>query len=113
METNNTYQRWFISNAYTVNGRPKMEAALMTYAREAWLHCSIYGFDLLDMVDVLGRVQGKLQMEHRQWAPVKVILTVDDGTEVRWLKIGAQHLTLQKIREELEYVELNAKCLPR
>lgn len=109
----NNYQRWFASSLYSVGGRPKMETALVEYARRAWLHCSIYDSDLHDTVDVLNQVQDRLKIEHRQWAPVKIILTVDDCTHVRWLKIGAQHLVFQMIREELEYVELNAKALPK
>lgn len=100
----NPYQRWFVNNHYSVAGRPKMEDDLMKFAREKWMDCTVYESDIPRMVKVLKEKQEYL------WAANKRLKKVDISTSKHstdgncWLYIGAQHLVLRMVKEEIECI---------
>ena len=102
-------QRWFVSDYYVAAGRPKMEDALMEFARKKWLYSIVPECQLEQMVEILNREQARLKAENRRWGEVKVRLAVYDGPwgkddHVR-LYIGAQNLFLRLIRREYESMD--------
>ena len=102
----NMYQRWFVVDYYTPAGRPQIEDQLMNYARKEWLHCSVYETFIPSMVKDLQERQELLWNANKRLKKVDIhtsSLRADDDTV--WLYIGAQHLTLRKIREEIEYTK--------
>lgn len=90
---------WFVHDSYTPAGRPKGETAVMQYAEGKYLHCIIQD-DCLEAVlkDITNKAAQILE-ENKRLAPVDVRFSrscyLDDTT---WLYIGAQHLTLQKVK---------------
>ena len=108
MQENNNYQRWFVDSFYTYAGAPKLEAALMRYARHHFLHCLVYEKDIKDVVSNIKAAQEKIYEQNRRLKKVRVEcsktrLGADD--DIIWLYIGEQHLVLQKVREEIETVD--------
>ena len=100
----NPHQRWFVVDCYAPAGRPQMEDQLMAYARKQWLHCTVYETFIPSMVKDLQDRQELLWNANKRLKKVDIhysSLGADDG--IVWLYIGEQHLTLRKIREEIEY----------
>ena len=100
----NMYQRWFVMDTYEPAGRPQMEDQLMDYAKKQWLHCSVYQTFIEGMVKDLKERQEILWNANKRLKKVDIhasSLQAADG--VVWLYIGEQHLTLRRIREEIEY----------
>ena len=103
------YQRWFVVDYYNPSCSTKMEDQLMQWARSKWLNCSVYETSLEDMVKALKVKQGRFLEQNRRLKPVAISLGHFSQHSpidvVRQLYIGNSHLSLRKIREELEYVE--------
>ena len=97
------YQRWFFDGAYTAGGRPKMEPDLMDYARRAYLECLVYESFLPKIVEELNDLQDVYYERNKRLKKVSIRLSKDDGGSTRWLFIGALHLNLRKVREEIDY----------
>ena len=98
------YPRWFVYDSYTPAGRPKLEDALMTWAKLQYLHTIIAEDQLKSVVDRILDKQDELWNENKRRKKVDVSLSRRDHFEntVRWLYIGAQHLALRKVRDEIE-----------
>ena len=47
--------------------------------------------------------QDRLYEQNKRLKKVEVTLSRNDGSNTRWLHIGAQHLTLRKVKEEIDY----------
>lgn len=96
--------RWFIDNAYVVAGRPKMEAALMDFARGKFMHHLVWDSDLDNLVGQILQQQTQLRSENKRWQSVDVHLS-DRSRSVNnnliWLHIGEQYLILQRVMGEL------------
>ena len=97
------YQRWFFDSAYVVAGRPKMEDALMHYAREHYYVCLVYETFLPEIVKEIQEHQDRLYEQNKRLKKVEIRLSKNDGSSTRWLHIGAQHLTIRKVKEEIDY----------
>jgi hypothetical protein len=97
------YQRWFFTGHYSVSGRPKLEDMMMSYAKEQFLHALVYESFLPKLVEELKEHQDRLYAENKRLKKVDISLSkgYDDG--LRWLKIGEQHLTLQRVKYEIDY----------
>lgn len=96
--------RWFIANAYVVAGRPRMESALMDFAKQKYLYYLVYDSDLGSLVEQILKQQTQLRAENPRWQSVDVHITdfarrYNDN--LIWLHIGAQHLTLQLVMGEI------------
>ena len=103
---NNNYQRWFVNNHYSVAGRPKMEDALMRYAKKVFMHTLIYQADLQDLVANINAKQRELAKENGRLKPVDIRLSsLREGEKIIWLYIGSQNLTLCKVKEEIEVID--------
>jgi hypothetical protein len=103
MIPNLTYQRWFFDGAYVVAGRPKMEAELMHWAREKYLDCLVYETFIPEIVKEIRERQDRLYEQNKRLKKVEISLSKNDSSYTRWLHIGAQHLTLRKVKEEIDY----------
>ena len=108
MQENNNYQRWFVDSFYSYAGAPKLEAALMQYARRHFLHCLVYETDIKDVVSNIKAAQEALYKQNRRLKKVRVECSktrfgADD--DIIWLYVGYQHLVLQKVKEEIETVD--------
>ena len=100
----NMYQRWFVTNYYICAGRPLMEDQLMDYARKTWLHCSVYETYIPSMVKELKERQDIIWEANKRLKKVDIHVTpLRKDEDLVFLYVGAQHLTIQKIREEIEY----------
>ena len=95
--------QWFFDGAYFVAGRPKMEDDLMSYARHEYLHCLVYDTYLPQIVKELQYKQELLWSQNKRLKRVEISLSKNDGGSVRWLHIGAQHLTLQRVKSEISF----------
>ena len=105
MNNKNPYQRWFVFDYYCAAGRPKMEDALMEWARKQWLYCSVYETSLKDMVLRLKEKQDQLYEENKRLKKIDIRLCKNGVYDnMITIAIGAQSLRLREIREELEYV---------
>lgn len=99
------YQRYFVFDFYNPAGRPKMEDALLKWAAEKWLYCSVYEHDLKDLVKALKKRQDRLWEENKRLKKVDIKLLKNPVfPEVNTLQIGDQNLRLRKIRKELEII---------
>lgn len=97
--------RWFVYNVYNPAGRPKMEDALLKWAAEKWLYCSVYERDLKDLVKALKNKQDQLWEENKRLRKVDIKIIQNRAfPEVYTLYIGYQNLQLRKIRKELEII---------
>ena len=99
----NLYQRWFFDGAYVVAGRPKMENMLMHYARAKYDECLVYESFLPSIALELLDQQNRYYEQNKRLKKVEIRLSKDDGSNIRWLRIGEQHLTIRKVREEIDY----------
>ena len=97
------YQRWFFDSVYVVSGRPKMEDALMAYARQHYYECLVYESFIPEIVKEIRELQNRLYEQNKRLKKVLIVISKYDGSSVRWLHIGDQHLTLRKVKEEIEY----------
>lgn len=97
------YQRWFFDGAYVVAGRPKMEAELMSHFREKYLDCLVYETFIPEIVKEIQGYQDRLYEQNKRLKKVEIRLSKNDGSNTRWLHIGEQHLTLRKVKSEIEY----------
>ena len=97
------YQRWFFDGTYVVAGRPKMETELMRLAREKYLDCLVYETYIPDIVKEIRERQDRLYEQNKRLKKVEIRLSKNDGSNIRWLYIGEQHLTLRKVKEEIDY----------
>lgn len=103
MKPNDPYQRWFFNSAYVAAGRPKMEEALMNYARKSYLDCLVYESYLPDIVQEIKDLQDVYFERNKRLKKVEIRLSENDGSDTRWLHIGAMNLTLRKVRKEIDY----------
>ena len=104
----NPWQQWFVANHYCAAGRPKLEDALMNYARMVFEHTLVYEQDLSDMVKHLKTKHDKLRAENKRWASVEISITpAREGDTLVWLHIGKQNLTLQKVKYVHEGIDPN------
>ena len=97
------YPRWFVYEAYTYAGAPKLEDALMTWASVNYLHCLI-AENLLDyFVEKIQAKQEELWNENKRLKKVSVSLSKPGGfdTGLRRLYIGHQQLVLRKVKDEI------------
>lgn len=97
------YPRWFVYEAYTYAGAPKMEDALMTWASVNYLHCLI-AENLLDyVVEKIQAKQEELWNDNKRLKKVSVSLSKPGGfdTGLRRLYIGHQQLVLRKVKDEI------------
>lgn len=97
------YPRWFVYEAYTYAGAPKLEDALMTWASVNYLHCLI-AENLLDyVVEKIQAKQEELWNENKRLKKVSVSLSKPGGfdTGLRRLYIGHQQLVLRKVKDEI------------
>jgi len=105
MQSNNPYQRWFVSDYHAVAGRPKMEYAIFNIAQQLWLHCSVYETEIPEMVRVLNERQDRILAENKRLKRVTIRQNIHPIVDtIRRIRIGEQYLTLTKIREEIECV---------
>ena len=112
---NNDYQLWYVESAYEAAGRPKMEHALMAYARKYFLYCTVYERDLNDIVSNLKAAQDRFYESNKRLKKCDIVLTepfsfLHDGSmygsrSTRNIRIGAQSLFLRKVREEIGCVD--------
>ena len=103
----NDENRWFVSDYYAAAGRPKMEDALMEFARKSWLYSIVPECQMEQMVVVLNREQARLKAENKRWGDVNVRLGIWDRgpfgkDDHARLYIGSQNLFLRLIRREFE-----------
>lgn len=99
------YQRYFVFDFYNPAGRPKMEDALLKWATENWLYCSVYEHDLKDLVKALKNKQDQLWEENKRLRKVDIKLLKNSVFREEYtLWIGYQNLRLRKIRKELEII---------
>ena len=99
----NIYQRWFFDGTYDVAGRPKMEQALMHYARATYYECLVYESFLPEIVKDIQEHQERLYKQNKRLKKVEIRLSKNDGSSTRWLYIGAQHFNIRKVKEEIDY----------
>ena len=97
--------RWFVYDYYCAAGRPKMEDALLEYARQKLLYKIIDRRDFDGIVTMLNRKQQELYAENKRLKQVDVRFTKDHGPaygidETKQLYIGQQWLRLHLIRGE-------------
>lgn len=97
------YPRWFVYDYYTYSGAPKLEDALMTWARLQYLHCLI-AESLLDyVVKKIQEKQEELWAENKRLKKVEIRFSKSDwDSGHKWLYIGSQHLSLRKVKDEIE-----------
>lgn len=97
------YSRWFVYEAYTYAGAPKMEDALMTWASVNYLHCIIAGDSLDTIVEKIQAKQEELWNENKRLKKVSVSLSKPGGfdTGLRRIYIGHQQLVLRKVKDEI------------
>ena len=113
MKESNDFQMWFIHDSYTPAGRPKLEAALMAYAKHYFLDCLVYENDLEYLVANILAEQDILWAQNRRLRKVTVKMSrigIDDKTA--WLHIGEQHLVLCKVRGDVLCVDWNPYRTP-
>lgn len=97
------YPRWFVYEAYTYAGAPKLEDAMMTWASVNYLHCLI-AENLLDyVVEKIQAKQEELWNENKRLKKVSVSLSKPGvfDTGLRRLYIGHQQLVLRKVKDEI------------
>lgn len=93
--------QWFVSRAYSIGGRPKMEDALMDFCKERFLCHLVYEGDLDHLLGEISQQQTYLHNQNKRWAAVEISLTDRRRRECDdtiWLNIGDQHLTMQRVR---------------
>lgn len=98
-------ERWFVYDYYRAAGRPKMEDALMEYARQELLYKIVYRQDFNGIVTMLNRKQQELYAENKRLKAVEVRFSKDYSYTVgedsnKQLYIGSQWLNLRKIEGE-------------
>ena len=91
---------WFVYNYYTYSGAPKLEGALMTWARLQYLHCLIAESQLDYVVKKIQEKQEELWAENKRLKKVEIRYSKDDtwDTGHKWLYIGDQHLMLRRVK---------------
>ncbi len=96
--------QYFVYDSYVAAGRPKAEAAVMTYAQNNYMHSLISGAKLDAVVDDIKKYCAKILEENKRFAPVDIRLSDEryewDGH--RTLHIGQQSLRLRKVKLVIE-----------
>lgn len=91
--------RWFVDNYHTIAGRPKMEDALVDYAREHYLYRIVWQGDLQKLVTELNEQQLNLHAQNKRLQIVDVTLSANSMyNDLQYLGIGQQHFTLRRVR---------------
>ena len=91
--------RWFVYDCYAVAGRPKMESALVDYAREHYLYRIVWQGDLQKLVTELNEQQLNLHAQNKRLQIVDVTLSANSMyNDIQYLGIGQQHFTLRRVR---------------
>lgn len=101
MEELTVNTQWFVTGAYSVAGRPEMEAALMDFCKERYLYHLVYEGDLDHLIGEITQHQTYLHNQNKRWAAAEISLTNRkrrENDDLIWLHIGAQHLTLQRVK---------------
>ena len=98
------YPRWFVYDSYTPAGRPKLEDALMTWAKVNYMYCLIAESQLDYVVKKIQERQEALWNENKRLKKVEIRFSRRDQFHPghMWLYIGKQHLALRKVRDEIE-----------
>lgn len=98
------YPRWFVYDTYEIAGRPKMENALMTWAKVNYNHCIIAEELLHYVVQNIKNKQDELWEQNKRLKKVEISLSKNDtgfhNNHCR-IYIGAQSLSLWKVRDEI------------
>lgn len=97
------YPLWFVYDYYTYSGAPKLEDALMTWARLEYLHCLISNSHLDYVVKEIQEKQDELWNENKRLKKVEIRFSKNDSWDPghKWLYIGSQHLLLRKVKDEI------------
>lgn len=96
------YPRWFVYDYYTYAGAPKLEDALMTWARLQYLHCLIAEPQLDYVVKKIEEKQEELWEQNKRLKKVDIHYSKSDwDSGHKWLYIGSQHLLLRKVKDEI------------
>lgn len=94
------YPRWFVYDSYTPAGRPKLEDALMTWAKVNYEYCLISEELLSYVIEQIKKKQDELWEQNKRLKKVEIRLSqIHPGN--KWLYIGDQHLALRKVRDEI------------
>lgn len=103
MKDNDT--RWFVSGQHYLSGRPVLEKLLMREAIAGYMHCIIYEKDLPRILTELDKTQKALLLEKPNLKEIGnlSVLCHTPHDDVAWLTIGESHLTLQKVKNTIEY----------
>lgn len=98
------YPRWFVYDYYTYAGAPKLEDALMTWARLQYLHCLIAESQLDYVVKKIEEKQEELWEQNKRLKKVEIRFSMNDTWDHghKWLHIGNQQLRLRKVKDEIE-----------
>ena len=75
------YPRWFVYGYYTYAGAPKLEDALMTWARLQYLHCLIAESQLDYVVKKIEEKQEELWEQNKRLKKVEIRLSKNDGSD--------------------------------
>ena len=97
------YPRWFVYDYYTYAGAPKLEDALMTWARLQYLHCLIADSQLDYVVKKIEEKQEELWNENKRLKKVEIRFSRNDTWDPghKWLHIGNQQLWFRKVKDEI------------
>lgn len=97
------YPRWFVYDSYTPAGRPKLEDALMTWAKVNYEYCLIADELLPYVVEQIKKKQDELWEQNKRLKKVEIRLSQNNSFHPgnKWLYIGDQHLALRKVRDEI------------
>jgi len=105
------WDRWFVYDKCRLSNRPKMEEAVMAYAEDAYLYCTVYDKDLKDMLSNIKAKRDELHKENKRWAAVEVYFT-DVYKGYISLVIGESSLRLRSVRNEIECIDPNYPIKP-
>lgn len=91
---------WFFYDLHTTAGRPKMEDALMDYAKEAYLHGLVVEDDFAQILFDLEDRQREILESNKRLRRVEVRLIYNPYySDAADLRIGEQYLRLRKVRK--------------
>lgn len=94
----NPNEEWFVYSYYALSGRPKMEAELMRKARILLLYRIVYEGDFKSVVNELNSCQDLIIEQNKRLKRVEIEFVHGPGGDHAWLNIGAQHLSLQRVK---------------
>lgn len=98
------WERWFVYDRCQFSNRPKLEDAVMEYAKDAFLYCTVYDKDMQDMLSNIKAKHDELRKLNKRWASVDIYLTEVYKGHIS-LVIGESSLRLRSIRNEIECID--------